>query len=93
MLPWTVAEVAAAASSGLAFLLAVGNDGARQLAFAAAHGGVEAIHVTDREAAADALAGRLTAGDVVLLKASDSVGLMTLADELAAAPGLLSGDG
>ena len=73
----------AVALAGVTLLVAVGNDDAGQFAAAAAAGGVEVVHVADREAAAFALAGRLSAGDVVLVKGSNGVGLMTLARELA----------
>jgi UDP-N-acetylmuramoyl-tripeptide--D-alanyl-D-alanine ligase len=76
----------AVTSAGVALLVAVGNDDAGHLAAGAAHGAVEVLHVADRHAAAEALAGRLMNGDVVLVKGSNSVGLMALAERLAAAP-------
>ncbi len=69
-------------------LIAVG-EGARTVHLAAAHEGSwggESQWVSDAEAAADVLSADLEPGDVVLVKASNSVGLWRLAGALAAQP-------
>ncbi|GIE93873.1 UDP-N-acetylmuramoyl-tripeptide--D-alanyl-D-alanine ligase [Paractinoplanes rishiriensis] len=74
------------AEVGVDWLLAVGNDDAGLLAETAARCGVAALHVPDSAAARAALAEHVRADDVVLLKGSNSVGLMAVAAELAATP-------
>jgi UDP-N-acetylmuramoyl-tripeptide--D-alanyl-D-alanine ligase len=72
---------AQAAESGLAGLVVVGADAAPMLAGAAEVSGWrgELLHVPDGQGALAALRNRLRAGDVVLVKASHSVGLETVA--------------
>lgn len=73
------------AALGVRWLVTVGDHNAAQLAAAAADGGVPTVHVPDRDAAAAVLEGQLAAGDVVLVKGSNGVGLQHLAALLAAA--------
>jgi UDP-N-acetylmuramoyl-tripeptide--D-alanyl-D-alanine ligase len=75
-----------AARSGLAGLIAVGEEAAPMLTGAKAGAGFggELIGVPDGAAALAALAGRLRPGDVVLVKASRAAGLQTVALALAA---------
>jgi UDP-N-acetylmuramoyl-tripeptide--D-alanyl-D-alanine ligase len=69
-----------AAAAGVAGLVVVGVEGAPILAGAKEGGGAaELIGVPDAQAALDALAQRLRPGDVVLVKASHSVGLEAVA--------------
>ena len=72
---------AAAAAAGLAGLIVVGDAAAPILAGAKAvpawHG--ELLHVPDAAAAVGAMRDRLRAGDVVLVKASHSIGLERVA--------------
>jgi UDP-N-acetylmuramoyl-tripeptide--D-alanyl-D-alanine ligase len=72
---------AAAAAAGLAGLIVVGDDAAPMLTGAKAvpgwHG--ELVHVPDAPAAVRAARDRLRDGDVVLVKASHSIGLQTVA--------------
>jgi UDP-N-acetylmuramoyl-tripeptide--D-alanyl-D-alanine ligase len=75
-----------AAQLGVGWLLAVGNDDAVQLADAASHGGVATMHVPDRDVAGRVLQERLVPGDVVLVKGSNGVGLMPVAEHLAIGP-------
>jgi UDP-N-acetylmuramoyl-tripeptide--D-alanyl-D-alanine ligase len=70
------------AEVGIDLLLTVGNEDAVALGEAAAAGGVETRHVADADAAREALAGLLKPGDLVLVKASNGVGLMRVADGL-----------
>jgi UDP-N-acetylmuramoyl-tripeptide--D-alanyl-D-alanine ligase len=76
----------AAARSGLAGLIAVGDEAAPMLAGAKAVAGFtgELIGVPDGSAALAALGDRLRPGDVVLVKASRAAGLQTVALALAA---------
>jgi len=76
----------AAARSGVAALIAVGDEAARMLTGAKAVPGFtgELIAVPDGAAALTALGDRLQPGDVVLVKASRAVGLQTVALALAA---------
>jgi UDP-N-acetylmuramoyl-tripeptide--D-alanyl-D-alanine ligase len=75
-----------AARSGLAGLIAVGEEAAPMLAGAKAVAGFggELIGVPDGTAALAALAERLRPGDVILVKASRAAGLQTVALALAA---------
>jgi UDP-N-acetylmuramoyl-tripeptide--D-alanyl-D-alanine ligase len=68
---------------GVDLLITVGNDDAAQLGNAAAMHGIPTLHAADRDAATAVLLDRLTPSDVVLLKASNGVGLMALGAELA----------
>jgi UDP-N-acetylmuramoyl-tripeptide--D-alanyl-D-alanine ligase len=76
----------AAARSGLAGLIAVGDEAAPMLTGAKAVPGFtgELIGVPDGTAALTALGDRLRPGDVVLVKASRAAGLQTVAQALAA---------
>ena len=76
----------AAARSGLAGLIAVGDEAAPMLTGAKAVTGFtgELIGVPDGGAALTALGDRLRSGDVVLVKASRAAGLQTVALALAA---------
>jgi UDP-N-acetylmuramoyl-tripeptide--D-alanyl-D-alanine ligase len=65
------------------WLLAGGNDDARRIADVAAQYGVPALHVSD---STTAFAEQLRSADVVLVKGSNSVGRMAVADDLAASP-------
>jgi UDP-N-acetylmuramoyl-tripeptide--D-alanyl-D-alanine ligase len=84
---------AAAARAGVAGLIVVGDgaalmlDGAKSVP--AWHG--ELLFVPDQQAALDALADRLRPGDVVLVKASHSIGFERLALALAAQQGESAG--
>ena len=75
-----------AARSGLAGLIAVGDEAAAMLTGAKAAGGFagEMLAVADGPAAVAALSERLAPGDVVLVKASRAAGLQTVALALAA---------
>ena len=75
-----------AARSGLAGLIAVGDEAAPMLTGAKAAGGFagELLSVPDGPAAVAALSERLAPGDVVLVKASRAAGLQTVALALAA---------
>ena len=75
-----------AARTGLAGLIAVGDEAAPMLAGAKAVGGYagELIAVPDGAAALAVLSERLRPGDVVLVKASRAAGLQTVALALAA---------
>ena len=75
-----------AARSGLAGLIAVGDEAAPILTGAKAAGGFagELLAVPDGPAAVAALSERLAPGDVVLVKASRAAGLQTVALALAA---------
>jgi len=77
-----VAVGSAVAEVGVNWLVTVGNDDARRLGEAAARGGVSTLHVADSGAARRVLEETLVAGDVVLLKGSNSVGLMAVAQSL-----------
>ncbi|GAA1578486.1 hypothetical protein GCM10009827_120160 [Dactylosporangium maewongense] len=68
-------------------LITVGNDDAAQLGTTAANGGVDTVHAVDKHAAALLIADLVKSGDVVLFKASNSLGLMALAATLAAGAG------
>ncbi|HTP17366.1 MAG TPA: UDP-N-acetylmuramoyl-tripeptide--D-alanyl-D-alanine ligase [Streptosporangiaceae bacterium] len=86
---------ARAAESGVAGLIVVGAGAAAMLAGAA---GVpawrgELLQVADGAAALQALRQRLRTGDVVLVKASHSIGLQSVALALAAGAGADSGAG
>jgi UDP-N-acetylmuramoyl-tripeptide--D-alanyl-D-alanine ligase len=74
-----------AAACGLAALVTVGPE-AGPLAESAREGGVDVIVVDGPEGAIEALAPRLRAGDVVLVKASRVAGLERLAAALEALP-------
>jgi len=76
----------AAARSGLAGIIAVGDEAAPILTGAKAQPGFtgELLAVSDGEAAVAALTERLRPGDVVLVKASRAAGLQTVALALAA---------
>ena len=65
-------------------LITVGNDDAAQLGATAAKAGVETLHSADKAAAAELIAEQVKPGDVVLFKASNGVGLMSVAASLAA---------
>ncbi len=75
---------AAAAAAGLAGLIVVGDQATPMLAgakgVASWHG--ELLYVPDDRAAVRELRNRLTAGDVVLVKASHSIGLQSVALDL-----------
>ena len=75
---------AVAAAAGLAGLIVVGDQATPMLAGAKSvsswHG--ELVYVPDDRAALRELRSRLTAGDVVLVKASHSIGLQTVALDL-----------
>jgi UDP-N-acetylmuramoyl-tripeptide--D-alanyl-D-alanine ligase len=73
----------ATAAAGVDLQVAVGGSNAAHLASAAARAGIQAVHVPDRHAAERAVTSQLTAGDIVLVKGSNSLGLMALADHLA----------
>jgi UDP-N-acetylmuramoyl-tripeptide--D-alanyl-D-alanine ligase len=75
-----------AARTGLAGLIAVGDEAAPMLTGAKAVGGYagELIAVPDGAAALAVLGERLRPGDVVLVKASRAAGLQTIALALAA---------
>lgn len=73
-----------AAGAGLDLLLGVGPE-MRVAVEAAQAAGLEAEHAADAEAAAAALAPRLRAGDVVLLKGSRGIGLERAVEQLAGA--------
>jgi UDP-N-acetylmuramoyl-tripeptide--D-alanyl-D-alanine ligase len=77
-----------AAGTGVAGLIVVGKEAEPILDGAQATSGWpgEAIGVPDIPAAIDVLRGRLTAGDVVLVKASRAAGLERVAAELLAQP-------
>jgi len=79
---------AQAAGTGVAGLIVVGKEAEPILDGAQATSGWpgEAIGVPDIQAAIDVLRGRLTAGDVVLVKASRAAGLERVAAELLAQP-------
>ncbi|MFG3255861.1 UDP-N-acetylmuramoyl-tripeptide--D-alanyl-D-alanine ligase [Streptomyces sp. NPDC048172] len=71
-------------------LVAVGGQEAAWLDMGAKNEGSwgeESVHVSDAEAAVDLLRGELRAGDVVLVKASRSVGLESVAEALLAHEG------
>ena len=75
------------AAARVADLLVVVGDGAGGIADGALEGGLESdrVHrVADRAAALEALRPRLVAGDVVLVKASNGIGLHLLVDALRA---------
>jgi UDP-N-acetylmuramoyl-tripeptide--D-alanyl-D-alanine ligase len=78
----------AAARTGLAGLIAVGDEAAPMLTGAKAVAGYsgELIAVPDGPAALAALGERLRPGDVVLVKASRAAGLQTVALDLAGGP-------
>jgi UDP-N-acetylmuramoyl-tripeptide--D-alanyl-D-alanine ligase len=74
-----------AAAAGLDLIVAVGPDAVGIAEGAVAAGrraGEESVHVPDRTAARELLAGLLRPGDVVLVKASRSHGLEQLAAAL-----------
>lgn len=75
-----------AARTGVSALIVVGPEAAPMLAGAKSWPGWpgELVHVPDARAAVRALASRLAPGDTVLVKASRSVGLWVVADELLA---------
>ncbi|MFF7451581.1 MULTISPECIES: glutamate ligase domain-containing protein [unclassified Streptomyces] len=58
------------AQHGIDFLIAVGQDLAKQLALGAAHAGVEAAIVADNHTATTLLQSMLQPGDTVLIKGS-----------------------
>jgi UDP-N-acetylmuramoyl-tripeptide--D-alanyl-D-alanine ligase len=64
-----------AADTGLALLIVVGSDASPLALAAREHGVVDVIEVPDASAALEALAGRVDAADVVLVKGSRAVGL------------------
>ncbi len=68
---------------GVDLLVTVGNDDAARLGRSAARQGVATLHVGDRHSARELLRKILAPGDVVLFKASNSVGLMALCAEVA----------
>ncbi|WP_307798520.1 UDP-N-acetylmuramoyl-tripeptide--D-alanyl-D-alanine ligase [Actinoplanes flavus] len=74
----------AVAELGVDLLVSVGNDDAAQLGEIAAKAGITTVHAVDRDAAGSVLAERVRPGDVVLLKGSNGVGLMSLAPILLA---------
>ncbi|MBW6433080.1 UDP-N-acetylmuramoyl-tripeptide--D-alanyl-D-alanine ligase [Actinoplanes hulinensis] len=74
----TVAEL------GVDLLVTVGNDDAAQLGETAGKAGIATLHAVDRDAAALVLAEQVRPGDVVLLKGSNGVRLMSLAPILLA---------
>jgi UDP-N-acetylmuramoyl-tripeptide--D-alanyl-D-alanine ligase len=78
----------AAALTGLAGLIAVGDEAAPMLTGAKSVAGFsgEVIAVPDGPAALAALGERLRPGDVVLVKASRAAGLQTVALELVGGP-------
>ncbi len=78
------ARVSASSGSGLAGLIAVGEEAAPLLAGArrVRSWPGEALAVPDGEAALDVLANRLKPGDVVLVKASRAAGLESVAADL-----------
>jgi UDP-N-acetylmuramoyl-tripeptide--D-alanyl-D-alanine ligase len=64
-------------------LITVGNQDAAQLGVTAAEAGIDTVHAADKDAAAELIAERIKPGDVVLFKASNGVGLMSVAARLA----------
>ena len=84
----------AAARTGLAGLIAVGDEAAPMLTGAKSVAGFsgELIAVPDGPAALAALSERLRPGDVVLVKASRAAGLQTVALDLAAGPAGTAGE-
>lgn len=72
----------AVAEANVAWLVAVGDGDAGVLAHTASSCGTRVTRVADADAAYQLLAAELTPGDVVLLKASHSVGLMSVAARL-----------
>lgn len=68
-----------AAQLGVKWLIAVGGDNARELAQSASEAGVAVLLAPDREAASALLHGQLQRGDVVLVKGSNSMGLLEVA--------------
>lgn len=76
-----------AAASGLSRLIVVG-EGARGIATGAQAAGLSNVEVVaDPVAASQALKAALAPGDVVLVKASRSIGLEVIAEDLLVAPG------
>jgi UDP-N-acetylmuramoyl-tripeptide--D-alanyl-D-alanine ligase len=73
---------AMAAAAGVDLVVAVGNADAGRLAAAAARDGARATHVPDSAAAIAALRDTLSAGDIVLIKGSNGVGLSVVAQHL-----------
>ncbi|MBL7261360.1 UDP-N-acetylmuramoyl-tripeptide--D-alanyl-D-alanine ligase [Actinoplanes sp. LDG1-01] len=67
-----------------ALLITVGNEDAVRLGAATAEAGVAVVHAADKDAAAELVAQHVRPGEVVLFKASNAVGLMPVADDLAA---------
>lgn len=70
------------ATAGVAWLVAVGGDGADRYASGAAGGRTTVDRVPDVPAALAVLRDGLRAGDVVLVKAANSAGLQALAHQL-----------
>ncbi|GLZ02360.1 UDP-N-acetylmuramoyl-tripeptide--D-alanyl-D-alanine ligase [Actinoplanes sp. NBRC 103695] len=73
-----------AADAGVRYLIGVGNADAGRIAAAASAGGVEVEHVPDAAAALALIHRRWAAGDVVLIKGSNSLGLQAVAKQLVA---------
>ncbi|MEY9840521.1 UDP-N-acetylmuramoyl-tripeptide--D-alanyl-D-alanine ligase [Streptacidiphilus sp. EB103A] len=74
-----------AATSGIDRLVAIGGPDARAMTDAAVRAGLRvAEHVATKEAALALLTDLLTAGDVVLVKGAHSLGLLAMAQTLAA---------
>ena len=77
----------AAASAGLQFLIAVGQDGARALARAAVGAGMDdasVAYVANKQEAADLALQRVRPGDLVLVKGSRGIGLDAVVERLKA---------
>jgi UDP-N-acetylmuramoyl-tripeptide--D-alanyl-D-alanine ligase len=80
----TVGDLAAV--NGVAWLVVVGGANARLLAEAATTAGVAVELVPDRHTATRLVRDGLRPGDIVLVKASNSVGLLETAADLATVP-------
>jgi UDP-N-acetylmuramoyl-tripeptide--D-alanyl-D-alanine ligase len=72
----------AAADAGVRYLIGVGNVGAGRIVSTAVARGDEAEHVPDAPAALELVRRRWAAGDVVLVKGSNTLGLQSLAQQL-----------
>lgn len=78
------------AGIGAVWLVAIGGTNADQYVTGAAGGGTAVDRAADVAQAWDLLRSGLRPGDVVLVKASNSAGLLTLADKLIEEPGAVT---